>query len=1055
MKVHSANDGSSGVEQTIEITRLQKAGGGLTKVIALKDGRPVSDGSACWMPRGMMSRCRLSNLPDFANLIETLPSNEAIALGAMRADLPDSAPLRAKSDPLSKDPAFVTRTTDVIAYRPGRQALVLCDFDLKGMPASVREQFDKIGGFTEAIAFLCPEFKAAGYIRRLSTSAGLYNAETGERYQGSGGEHVYVLVADGADARRFLYALHDRAWLNGLGWHVVSKSGALLERSIVDRMVCAAERLVFEGNPVLVPPLKQDRREATVHDGPPLNTLLACPDLSAAEAQNLNQIKMTAALALDEARAKAHDDFVTAWVAKAVARGVNAKRARRTVEKWCTGVLLPTAALEFDDPAIGTKTAGDVLACPDQYIGLTLADPIEGLSYGRNCAIVLRRHDTGDVYIYSFAHGGANYTLRYDWDSITAAIDNADKSEVARLFCDLMTTGGVDGILDPVDEQLLVRMVAKLSGSGVRAVEKMLKEARQQKRNKRSEAKRQSRATDSKKKATLPAPFPDAEIGPEMAAWDSILSNVNALEPPMRDLSGWPVRVLEREPLGALHELTSISANDDEAELSRLPPPKQILLTPHDQFSVELEIGKHITFLKETKHGEVSVGPARRFIDHWLHFDVSRLPRVGAVLTMPLVLPDGTLLATNGLDRERQFVMRCDPKLLSFIPERAACDEVAVLKAFEFLVDEWLCDVAADLASKCVLLAYALSILERVLFPARPAFLVTAGQRASGKTTVLQMLVLAVLGLSPPAAAWARDEDERRKAILGYLMEGLPTIVWDNIRNGTVIASKVIEEICTAELHCDRLLGESKAITAAAYTINVFIGNNARAAGDLASRCLHARLSVDRPDPQNRSFTHVDPIQWTRDHRGEILRALYTILLGNPQLDPARAVEPKTRFKQWWSIVGAAIEHASDVYQGHHPSIASEPVDFSKMLDASDEEDEDAVEMREVLAILEGFWPNGAEFNAADVFERLGTRPDNDTPKLASLRRFFTPRVAATFSTKSVGRGLKAIVDRPLRVGESGVLTLKSRILHKQSVYRVERKIDGAADLFGKARYAA
>jgi hypothetical protein len=45
-------------------------------------------------------------------------------------------------------------------------------------------------------------------------------------------------------------------------------------------------------------------------------------------------------------------------------------------------------------------------------------------------------------------------------------------------------------------------------------------------------------------------------------------------------------------------------------------------------------------------------------------------------------------------------------------------------------------------------------------------------------------------------------------------------------------------------------------------------------------------------------------------------------------------------------------------------------------------------------------------------------------------------------------------VDRPLRVGESGVLTLKSRILHKQSVYRVERKIDGAADLFGKARYA-
>ena len=104
MNIHPANDGSSRVEQTIEITRLQKAGGGLTKVIALKDGRPVSDGSACWMSRGVMARCRLSNLPDFANLIETLPSNEAIALGAMRADLPDLAPLRAKSDLMSKVP---------------------------------------------------------------------------------------------------------------------------------------------------------------------------------------------------------------------------------------------------------------------------------------------------------------------------------------------------------------------------------------------------------------------------------------------------------------------------------------------------------------------------------------------------------------------------------------------------------------------------------------------------------------------------------------------------------------------------------------------------------------------------------------------------------------------------------------------------------------------------------------------------------------------------------------------------------------------------------------
>ena len=99
--------------------------------------------------------------------------------------------------------------------------------------------------------------------------------------------------------------------------------------------------------------------------------------------------------------------------------------------------------------------------------------------------------------------------------------------------------------------------------------------------------------------------------------------------------------------------------------------------------------------------------------------------------------------------------------------------------------------------------------------------------------------------------------------------------------------------------------------------INALTGNNISPAGDLASRCLQARLAVDRPDPQNRRFKHVDPLQWTRDHRGEILRALYTLLLGNPQLDPAQAVEPETRFKTWWTMVGSALEYASDLYQGH------------------------------------------------------------------------------------------------------------------------------------------
>src|SRR5260370_34648309 len=95
----------------------------------------------------------------------------------------------------------------------------------------------------------------------------------------SGGLHIYVRVEDGADIERFLRTLHERCWLLGFGWMTVGAVGQLLERSLVDRMVYAPERLVFEGAPVVLAPLIQDqqRRRAKAIDGSPLDTVAAWP----------------------------------------------------------------------------------------------------------------------------------------------------------------------------------------------------------------------------------------------------------------------------------------------------------------------------------------------------------------------------------------------------------------------------------------------------------------------------------------------------------------------------------------------------------------------------------------------------------------------------------------------------------------------------------------------------------------------------------------------------------------------------------------------------------
>jgi hypothetical protein len=162
----------------VEITRLVKDHGPLTKRVHLaQDGTIAIDSTDCRMSRGIMHRTSLPEWRDFAAVIEETPNNVAYALGTMRADLPASIHLVAKAEPQSEKPGFATRTRGTIHYRdePG---LVLLDFDTKGMPEDVRARLRSLGGFCAAIEAVCAGIALAGYIRRKSTSAGIFHSET-------------------------------------------------------------------------------------------------------------------------------------------------------------------------------------------------------------------------------------------------------------------------------------------------------------------------------------------------------------------------------------------------------------------------------------------------------------------------------------------------------------------------------------------------------------------------------------------------------------------------------------------------------------------------------------------------------------------------------------------------------------------------------------------------------------------------------------------------------------------------------------------------------------
>ena len=360
----------------------------------------------------------------------------------MRPDLPDQVEI-VTADALRKlngatKPNIIARTLDHIYFAKGQPGLVLFDFDQKGMPADVRQRIDEAGGFEAALLSVLPELANAARLIRSSTSAGLRNAETGEPFPSIGGAHVYTVAEDAADIPRFLNAAHQRAWLAGFGWGMIGKAGQFLERSIIDATVGSPERLVVEGAPVLVPPVMQDTaaRKPQVSPGPALDTRAACHNLTVKELADYERRVASERDRLAPAAAAARAAFIEAHAREITERaGISKPEATRVVEQQIAGRLLPSVMLDFDDEDLGRCTVAEVLADPERFIGAKLADPIEGIDYGRGKAMVLRDDRNGGLRIHSFAHGlGLNYQLQLDTAAIEAAILAADKSKAAEVL---------------------------------------------------------------------------------------------------------------------------------------------------------------------------------------------------------------------------------------------------------------------------------------------------------------------------------------------------------------------------------------------------------------------------------------------------------------------------------------------------------------------------------------------------------------------------------------------------------------------------------------------
>ena len=728
----------------------------MSKRIGLDEqGKLQSDASECRMVHGTAARAPAATANDLAQIIASCGSDQAIALGALKNELADQVEVTVPKR-LERHPGAITRSRKFIDYRPGFPAWALIDFDTKGMPDEVCARIEAAGGMWNALLTVAPELANAARVSRASTTAGLFRSDTGEPIPGSNGMHHYVLAGDAGDVERLLKDLHDRCWLHGFGWHMIGAAGQLLERSLIDRMVGYGERLCFEGAPLIVAPLAQDaaKRVPEAFEGEAIQSDRVVPRLTEYERHRVNEAKRASAEALGKPAAAVRSEHDRKLAERMSAKsGTPLLTAQRLVAARHRGVLFPDVELEFDH--LGIVTVGAVMADPDRFVGETLADPMEGVDYGRCKAMVLKGDD-GTLLIHSFAHGRGIYFLRHDLKSAKAAFAQAPADGMVDHALAILAHAELEE--DELEE--FVKHVAKAANVRVRALTKRLKKDRAACQ---AEKQRTSMGSSTDGRIIRPRPEPDGELLPTVTFVDEILAADENEEPPMRNASGAFVQVEVKEPW-ALHLLTADTANAGGEDTDVIKAPAEPVLVELTPIRVELLLERYIRWLVETRDRSYFAALPTPHINALMEYPNSAVPVARAINTGPLVTMSGRVIDGVGLDRDTGLVHRIDPILRLCVPANPPTAH-EIKEALKFLLEEWLVDVALDLVGKCVAIMLALTLLQRALLPERPAFFVTAGQRGGGKTTLVLMIMMAILGRRAAAASWSDNVEERKKAL--------------------------------------------------------------------------------------------------------------------------------------------------------------------------------------------------------------------------------------------------------------------------------------------------
>jgi hypothetical protein len=345
-------------------------------------------------------------------------------------------------------------------------------------------------------------------------------------------------------------------------------------------------------------------------------------------------------------------------------------------------------------------------------------------------------------------------------------------------------------------------------------------------------------------------------------------------------------------------------------------------------------------------------------------------PPLTGIIDSPTIRQDGTILDREGYDKDTGLLAVFNGQAFPTIPDRPSLK--AAREALRFIQDEVFAEFPfAEEIDKTVAAAALITGLVRPSIGLAPPFLVSAPIQSSGKTALCEVIVHGAYGRPPAATSWPTDDVEMTKVILAALREGQRAIVFDNLRDGSIVNSASFAAAITSEQFSARILGLSDTATVPTSALWLLTGNNVKLAGDMPTRVLRLYLDSKEERPDQRSFRR-DLVPWVAEHRGQIVQAGLTIVRAYVAAGRPAVADKSTRYPSWDRMVRYPLIHAGgqDIGEKFTNSVLDDPTlaPWAEMLEAwHDLFGEDAMRTSDVLERMEAHGPVSGR-TAADAF---------------------------------------------------------------------------------------